>query len=188
MSRNLHHEVVSAPPKEFSNPIIKDRIEIIEDSASMLRFRTYLLPGGGQSAMHFHARIVERFQVITGALTVQVGKEELVLKAGASHAILPFVKHRFYNPSASVVVFEVEIANPQNMLRALQIMYGLANAGKTNEKGMPLKILHTAIGVHMMDAFAANIPYFIQKPGIVLLATLGKWFGVERKLLDQYCL
>ncbi|MEM6685971.1 MAG: cupin domain-containing protein [Bacteroidota bacterium] len=172
----------------FSNPIIKDRVEILEDTDQLLKFRTYLEAGGGQNELHYHASITETFTMIKGELCVKLATSEIVLKAGDVKTIPQFTHHMFYNKSDSEVVFDVEITHPQNMLKALQIMYGLTKDGKVTKKGIPKNISHTAIGIKMMDAFSPKIPHFIQKFGINTLAFLGKISGLEKKLLTKYTL
>ena len=53
---------------KFSNPIIKDEIEILEDTVQRLVFRTYLQPDGGQTKLHYHTRFTEKFKIIEGEL------------------------------------------------------------------------------------------------------------------------
>ncbi len=172
---------------EFSNPIIKDRIEVLKNSTSLLIFRTFLKPNGGQHELHYHTRLDEKFKVIKGTLNIMIGDRKMVLNAGDEQTIPPFTSHMFYNRSGEQVVFDVEVVNPQKMMNALQIMYGLTNDVKTNKKGLPNNILHTAIGLKMMDAFSPKVPYFIQKVGISTLATLGKIIGLEKQLVEKYC-
>jgi quercetin dioxygenase-like cupin family protein len=172
--------------KTFSNPILKDRVKVLEDAENLLKFRTYLEVGGGQNELHYHTLITETFTISKGELCVKLGMTEVLLKAGDSKTILPYTHHMFYNKSDSEVIFEVEVSNPGKMLQALQIMYGLTRDRKTTQTGMPKNILHTAIGIQMMDAFSPKIPHFFQKIGINTLAFLGKILGIKKKLLQKY--
>ena len=171
---------------EFSNPILKDRIEVLEHSEDVLLFRTFLEPNGGQTTLHYHSRLHEKFKIIEGELNVMVNDDEVTLRLGDEQMITPFTRHKFYNKSTEKVVFDVEIAVPRRMLQALQIMYGLVEDGKTNKEGLPKNILHTAIGINMMDAFSPKIPYFLQKIGISILAGLGRLLGIEKMLIKKY--
>ncbi len=172
---------------EFSNAILKDRIQIIEDSEYKLTFRTYLEPDGGQYELHYHTKLNEKFKIIQGELNVIINNEEKTLIAEDEQTITNFTNHRFYNASGKQVIFDVEVLNPKRMISALQIMYGLVEDGKTNAKGLPNNIFHTAIGLQMMDAFSPKIPYFIQKFGISILAILGRILGIKKKLIKKYC-
>ncbi|CAL2077897.1 cupin domain-containing protein [Tenacibaculum sp. 190524A02b] len=171
---------------EFSNSVIKDRIEVIENSKHILRFRTFLEKGGGQNQLHYHTKINETFKVVQGELSVVLNKKESILKAGSSYTIPASTAHMFYNNSNEQVIFDVEILNPQKMIHGLKIMYGLANEGKINKEGLPKNIFYLTIALHMMDTFSPRIPYFIQKSGILILASLGKVLGIEKRLIEKY--
>lgn len=172
---------------EFSNPIIKDRIEILESSEHKLIFRTFLESGGGQNELHYHTKTNETFSVISGELNVIINDKELLLKEGNTYTIPPRTNHMFFNKSDNEVVFDVEILHPKKMITALRIFYGLTGDSKTNSDGLPNNIFHTAIGLHMMDAFSPKVPFILQKVGITTLAILGKILGVEKSLIKKYC-
>ena len=171
----------------FSNPILKDRIKILKETENQLIFRTYLEPTGGQSKLHFHTKIIEKFQVIQGELTVLLDKDENVFRTNESQLIAPLTSHRFYNKSNEEVVFDVEITHPGRMKHALQIMYGLAEDGKTNKAGLPKNLFHLAIGLNMMDAYSPDFSQKLQHFAIKTLADLGKAMGMEKKLMEKYC-
>lgn len=172
---------------EFSNSIIKDRIVIIEDSKYKLIFRVFLESGGGQNQLHYHSKINETFKIVKGELNIVIDSNEKILITGDEYAILSYTSHMFYNKSDKQVIFDVEIKNPQKIIKALQIMYGLTNDKKTNKEGLPNNIFHTAIGLNLMDAFSPKIPFIIQKIGISFFYILGKIFGIEKQLIKKYC-
>lgn len=171
----------------FSNPILKDRIQILKDIQDRLVFRTYLAPNGGQTELHYHTAFTEKFEVIKGMLCVFLDQELKVFNANESQMILPNTAHRFYNNTDEEVIFDVEIINPGKMKYALQIMYGLAKDGKTNKVGLPLNVFHLAIGLSMMNAYSPNFPQVFQYIALSFLARLGKFIGVEKKLMEKYC-
>ncbi|WP_107037759.1 cupin domain-containing protein [Brumimicrobium mesophilum] len=172
---------------EFSNPIIKDRLRIIENSKYKLIFRTFLESGGGQNQLHYHSKINETFKIIQGELNIIINNEEKILRTGDEYSILPYTNHMFYNKSDKQVVFDVEIKSPNKMMNALQIMYGLSSDEKTNKEGLPNNIFHTAIGLNLMDAFSPKIPFIVQKTGISFFYNLGKILGIEKQLINKYC-
>ncbi len=171
----------------FSNSILRDEIEILEDSENILRFRTYLAPNSGQNKLHFHSKIEEHFSIKKGSLVTYINGQKKVLKEGDQATISPFTNHRFFNTSQQTSIFEVTVLNPEKLKKGLQIMYGLANDGKTNIQGLPRNVLHAAIGLKMLNAFASNIPYLLQVAGITTLVFIGNFFGIEKKLSVKYC-
>ena len=106
---------------------------------------------------------------------------------GDQALILPLESHRFYNTSKQIVIFEVEVTDPKELKNALQLMYGLAKTDRVYKNGLHKNILHTAIGLHMMDAYTPGIPLPLQKIGISILAYMGRIFGIEKKLMKAYC-
>jgi len=173
---------------EFSNSIIKNRIEILENTALKLVFRTFLEPNGGQNQLHYHSKLNETFKVVEGELTLFIDKTEKKLACGETYCILHKTNHMFLNTSQKQVIFDVEIINPKKIINALQIIYGLANNGKTTKHGLPKNIFHIAICLNMMDTFSPKVPYVIQKYGFLAIASIGRIFKIEKRLVDRYCL
>lgn len=172
---------------KFSNPIIKDEIEVLYESEEKLIFKTFLEPKGGQTRCHYHTKITEKFRVIEGELSVILNNNERVLKCNDEVIIKKGDTHYFFNKSAEKVVFEVEILPSKQIKKALQILYGLAKDGKVYKSGLPINIFYMAIGLNMMDAYTPNVPRFIQKGSILTLATIGKIIGLEKKIILLYC-
>ena len=175
------------PNKRFYNPIIKDEIEILLESKHKLVFRTYLQPNGGQSGLHYHTNITETFKIIQGSLNIFHNGKERVLKTNDELSIKKFESHKFFNKTNDVVIFEVEINDPKEIMKGLQIIYGLANDRKVYKNGLPKNILYTAIAINKMDAYIPNVPLFVQKVGISILALVGKITGLESRLVSIYC-
>lgn len=139
----------------FENPKIKDKITVIErpqdtNNTHML-LEVELQPNGGNS-LHYHTSFSEEFIPLEGPLGVQLDKQELTLIPGQS-AVVPIGQHhRFFNNSQKTVRFLVKIV-PANegFLRSLQIAYGLAGDGLTNETGVPKKLNHLSILLDQSD-------------------------------------
>jgi mannose-6-phosphate isomerase-like protein (cupin superfamily) len=171
----------------FSNPILKDRIEILKDTDNILIFRTFLEPNGGQTGLHYHTKFSEKFRIAKGELSVFLGKEKKVFKANESLIIEQFTSHKFFNTSHEEVIFDVEIINPKKMKYALQIIYGIAKEGKINNLGLPRNVFHLAIGLDMMNAYSPDFPHIMQFIAIKTLSGFGKMVGIEKELLKRYC-
>ncbi|WP_108869005.1 cupin domain-containing protein [Aquimarina aquimarini] len=178
---------MSVGNNRFSNPIIKDEIEVLNESKEKLIFKTFLKPNGGQSRLHYHTKITEKFKIIEGELHVILNNDKRILKPNNEVLIKEFDTHQFYNKSDKNVVFEVEITPARHIKKALQIIYGLAKDGKVYKSGMPKNIFYMAIGLNMMDAYIPEAPRIIQKLGISILAAIGRIIGLEKKLMLQYC-
>jgi len=151
-----------------------------------LIFNTYLQPKGGQTNRHYHTKLTEEFCVLEGELFLTLNQKNLTLKKGEVITIHPYDVHKFTNTTNKTVIFKVEVYPSGQISKGLQIIYGLANSGKTLKNGLPHNIFNIAISLNMMDAYIPNVPLGIQKTGIQLLAFLGKILGIEKKLIRQF--
>ena len=123
--------------REIRNPIVKDKIaflQIASETDNKLTWISVELAPEGKNDLHYHDNFEETFIAVEGTLGVTFGKEELLLQPGESKTIPIGVLHRFYNPNDHPILFEVKI-NPssRNFEEFLQILYGLARDGKTNQ-------------------------------------------------------
>ena len=172
---------------KFSNPIIKDEIEIQSNSGGELVFTTLVKPGGKQAGVHYHTKITEVFTIISGELNVNVNKVPMILKKGQTLVIRPFDRHQFLNESSKDVLFKVQVTAAGDMQMGLQIIYGLANDKKVFKNGLPKNSYQAAIAIKMMDAFIPGVPLIIQKTGINVIAFIGSVIGVKKRLIARYC-
>ncbi|MBU2062523.1 MAG: cupin domain-containing protein [Bacteroidetes bacterium] len=178
---------MTAATLKFSNPVIKDEIEILFESKEKLVFRTVVKPSGGQAGVHYHTKITEEFKIISGELMVNLNGKKLTLKSEDHYVIKPFDRHQFLNESKNDVVFEVMVSPSMDIKRGLQVIYGLATEDKVYKNGLPKNLLSAAIAIQMMDAYVPKIPLSIQKIGIGVLAFLGRKTAVQKKLISRYC-
>src|SRR3954462_10282208 len=94
------------------SPVQKDRATFLTTSrgsgGELTLIEIELAPGGGNS-LHYHTAFTEHFLVQSGRLGVQIGHETRMLDAGQS-ALVPLREHhRFFNSTADVSVFHVEL-------------------------------------------------------------------------------
>lgn len=180
---------VTAPPRIY-NPIQKDYATFLETGASTGGKRTLieieLAPGGGNKP-HYHKAFAERFEVLEGALQVQLGNEKRILQPGQSVTASPNTLHCFGNPTSQTTRFLVELRpGHTGFEQALQIGYGLAADGKTNRESLPTNIYHLAVLFALSDSMAAG-PFALLTPVFRLLAARARRLGIEQELIEKYC-
>ena len=175
----------------ISNPIIKDKVTFVKTAAEtngQLTWITIELAPKGGNELHYHENFTETFEPIKGELGLTLGKEELILKEGESKTVPKNAIHRFYNPNDFPIEFHVKIEpGSRNLEEFLQIIYGLAQDGKTNKKSIPTNLW--TLGA--LSGISETSP-----PKNTLLAQLrfiGKWLekqaekkGVLTKLRNKY--
>jgi quercetin dioxygenase-like cupin family protein len=95
-------------------------------------------PGGAVAGEHVHPAMQERFRVIAGTLCAKLDGVERTLEAGAEVTVPAGMRHDWWNAGDTDAGVLVELSPPEPRFEALiATLFGLANAGKTNSKGLP---------------------------------------------------
>ena len=70
----------------------------------------------------------------------------------------------------------------------LYIIHGLAGEGKVNEKGVPRNFVHACLVATMSDTWVGSRWVRLLGGALVVkgVAGLGRRWGVERRLVEQY--
>jgi quercetin dioxygenase-like cupin family protein len=174
------------------NPIFKDTVTFIktaaESNGQVSEMELTLMPGGN-NPLHYHMSYSETFTAIDGEVGVGLGKmKKKILKPGNSYIVEPYTHHYFFNPTDREIKFKTEIKpGHEGFENSLRILYGLAEDGLTNKKGIPKSIQHKAIVACMSDM---NLPGFFTLifPVLKCIAKKAKVSGAEQRLIDIYCI
>ena len=116
-------------------------------------------PHGAVVGEHIHPRIRERFYVISGRLGTRLGGAESTLAAGQEGVAPAGTPHDWWNAGQddAQVLIEITPIDPRFELMIGQL-FGLANAGKTNAKGMPGLLQLALIGQEFQDVVRFTSP------------------------------
>ena len=175
--------------RRIYSPVQRDAaifLETAEESGGQRSlFEIELAPGGGNAA-HSHLTYAERFTAVEGELTVHVGGLEHSLKPGDEASAAPGVMHRFSNETDELVRFHVELTpGHRGFEQALQIGYGLAEDGLTNDRGIPKNLVYAGVLMDMGEMRVAG-PLRLLVPVFKLLARWGRRRGVDAALVERY--
>jgi quercetin dioxygenase-like cupin family protein len=176
--------------RRFYHPLQKDYVTFLETSAETGGARTLLevelAPGGGNGT-HYHRSFSERFEVVSGELSVEVNGQTYVLRPGESATAEIGDHHRFFNASDEDVVFRVELS-PGNVgfERGLQIVYGMAEAGDLTQGGLPRSLGELALILELTETGMPG-PLRLMNPVAGALARRARRKGVEADLVARYC-
>jgi mannose-6-phosphate isomerase-like protein (cupin superfamily) len=172
----------------FVNPVIGDKATLIrsadETKGEYTLFQIEVAPGGGNS-LHIHETYTERFEVVQGELSLQLGKESHVLRKGESLLIPKKAFHCFTNRSSEPVKFKVEFRPAQpGFEKAIAIAYGLAADGLVNKKSIPYNFSYLAILV----AMSGTLPTGLAR----MFTPMFRWVAnhsrkTEAALVNKYC-
>ncbi|ALI98698.1 cupin domain-containing protein [Rufibacter tibetensis] len=182
--------LVSSLPRTLTNPLIKDKVTFLKTAAetdgAYTLVEVELAPGGG-NGLHYHVDYIEIFEVVEGTLGIQCGKEDLHLQPGEVATAPAKTVHRFYNPSQQErVVFQTTIKPARHFEEMLRIAYGLANDGKTNQKGIPTSIWYLALLFEKGESYIPGIPLWLQRGIVKVLARIARYRGMDQHLHKYY--
>ncbi len=169
----------------IQNPVTGERIVFRETShetgGRRVVFDTYVTPGGFVAATHLHPYQVELFEVIAGRLGMQLAGATLELTPDhAQLSVLNGTPHHFWNAGQEVVHFRTEIRPALQFESLLATMFALAEAGKTNHKGMPNPLRLAVIAQAHFDTVRLPFPpVFVQRLGLTFRAAFGRLLGYQ---------
>lgn len=130
---------------------------------------------------HIHPKSYERFEVLSGAVTLKSGRDRSVVETGQQASVPPGASHTWHNHTDHPAVVRVEMDPGLTMALFLDEWYELARDGRLNSKG-DLGLLHTAVLFypHINNGLMAvpGVPLRIQPTLMRTLAWLGRRLGV----------
>lgn len=129
---------------------------------------------------HVNPKVEEFFEVLVGEYEVAIEGEAHRLTEGEGITIPRGVPHEHYNPSDRPSRIRYEARPACGMDEALESVFTLAQAGRTNEQGLP-NILQLAV---IQDAYpgtfySTDLPVGVQKALFKILAPIGRLAGYE---------
>jgi quercetin dioxygenase-like cupin family protein len=146
-------------------------------------------PGGAVAGEHVHPRVQERFQVLAGTLGTKVDGVERTLKAGADVTVPPGTRHDWWNAGDSDAGVLVELspaAEGPRFEAMIATVFGLANAGRTNAKGLPHPLQLALIAREFADVIQfSRPPASVQAVLFSVLAAVGRRRGY-RGIYPEY--
>lgn len=150
-----------------TNRVTGEQITFLETAKDTneeyLLIEVALPPFGKGPPLHIHDRFEEEFEVITGMLTVTLGKTKHLLVAG-DRCVAPLkTPHTFTNEHEDHVVFRVRLTPPSKFEQSVRIHYGLMDDGLTDEKGNPKSLAYTALVLSLQDTLIVGIPFWVQR-------------------------
>lgn len=141
-------------------------------------------PHGAVAGEHVHARITERFVVIAGVLGTRIDGVERELRAGEEATVAPGTPHDWWNGGEDEASVIVEVDGPDEQALRFEAMiatiFGLANDGRTNSKGMPSPLQLALLAREFDDVITfTSPPRALQRPLFAVLGLLGRMRGLQ---------
>jgi quercetin dioxygenase-like cupin family protein len=166
----------------IEDPITKQRVTFLKTArdtyGELLRFEVRMA-SGGFIHRHMHPVQQERVEVVSGTLRFRIRGRERSLATGETLVVNPGEAHEVHNECGEDAVFVVEVSPALKTERGLEVIFGLAKEGKTNQNGRPENVLQRGIIAHdfMNEVALPGIPLIVQKAVVAPLAALGQLLG-----------
>ena len=166
------------------NPVTGELIQFLKTSADTngeyVEIEVVVEPNGFVAAAHVHPYQTERFTIVSGAVTFRAGDREFTALPGEEVVVEPGTPHKFWNEGAEDARFRCKVSPALTFEALIETMFGLANDGKTNKKGLPNPLRLAVIAKAHFDVVRLpSPPAWLQKSGLALGAPLGRLFGYE---------
>ena len=135
-------------------------------------------PDGFVAAAHLHPSQKERFEIIEGTLGFKVGKETVTAGTGERLTVPAGTPHAFWNAGEGEARFRCTISPALGFESLLETMFGLAEDGLTNRKGLPNPLRLAVIAHAHRDVVLLPFPpRWMQLAGLAVGAPLGRLLG-----------
>ena len=165
----------------IENPITGERVVVrvgTEDSGGqLLEVDTYIRPGGAVTGEHVHPAIEESFTVVRGRVGFRIDGRESIAQLNQRLRVPAGAAHDWWNAGEEEAHVIVEIRPGARFEEMARNLFGLAQDGKTNSKGMP-NLLQAAIFAREFS----DVLYFTKPPLVVQRLLFGVLAAIARVL------
>jgi quercetin dioxygenase-like cupin family protein len=154
-----------------------------ETAGALVEVEVFYQPTSLAPPAHSHPRQMERFEVRSGSITVRIDGLIHVYHEGETFCIPAGVVHEMWNGSGTEAHLLWQTQPALHSEDFFEIMWGLAQAGKTNRAGIPGLLQLAVILQHYRQEFRPARPTLpVQNIVFFLLAPLGRLCGYHTTL------
>ncbi len=166
----------------IENPVTGERLVFTRTAAETegeyVRFECFVKPSGFVAAPHVHPFQEERFEVLDGSVSFRIDGQMLTASPGEVVLVAAGRKHQFWNAGDEEVRFACEVRPALRFEQLIETMFSLAQAGKTNKKGMPNPLRLAVIAQEHFDTVRLPFPpVWMQRIGLTVGAPVGRLLG-----------
>lgn len=177
---------------QIVNPVLGMKLHFHHDPeappGTRLGIEYRVAPGGAREMVaHFHPRLAESFQVLSGEGSYRLGRDILPVTAGQTVELPAGVPHIHpWNTGREELHFIQTIHSPRPAVEAMQrvetifrSLAAMARDGKVNRQGLPRNPLHAAVIIQGLqpETYLEGLPAGAQSVLVGGLAWLGKLLG-----------
>jgi quercetin dioxygenase-like cupin family protein len=174
----------------YENPVTGERAVVRvgtdQTSGERLVVDLFVSPGGRVAAEHYHPHLREQFTIVSGRVGVSINGRHSIAQPGQSFEVAEGVVHDWWNAGDDEAHVIVEVQPAARFEAMIRNAFGLAQDGKTDNKGMP--------GLLQLSVFAREFddvirftrpPRIVQRTLFAALTPLARLAGY-RGCYDDY--
>ena len=168
----------------IENPVTGERVVVrvgTEDSGGgLLAVDVYVRPGGAVTGEHVHPAIEETFTVVRGRVGFRLDGRESIARVGQRLHVPAGTAHDWWNAGNKEAHIEVEIRPGARFEEMALNLFGLAQDGKTNAKGMPNPLQAAIFAREFSDVlYFTRPPLWVQRTLFGALAAIARALGYK---------
>ena len=172
------------PDDTIENPVAGERVTFLkrarDTDGEFVRLEVVAEPGAIGPPEHVHEHQEEYFSVQAGTLAGSVDGEPFRLSAGEELTVWPGTPHTWGNGGDDELRVLIEVRPARRFEEVLEVFYGLARDGKTDDEGLPNLLQLAVIGQeYWEDNHVTSPPPLVQKAMFAVLAPIGRLLGYK---------
>jgi quercetin dioxygenase-like cupin family protein len=125
----------------YENPVTGERVVVRsrtpDADGGRLVVDLHLRPGAAVAGEHYHPGVYETFAVVRGRVGFRLDGQERVAGPGDAVSVPAGVPHDWWNAGPGDALVRVEVAPAARFEQMILNLFGLAQDGRVNRKGMP---------------------------------------------------
>ena len=166
----------------FENPVTGERgvvrVGTEESGGELLVSDLYVRPGGAVTGEHVHPAIEEYFTVVRGRVAFRLNGRQTIATLGQRLHVPAGTVHDWWNAGEEEAHIVVEILPGVRFEKMIVNLFGLAQDGKINAKGMPNLLQASLFAKEFEDVlYFTKPPRTIQKILFAILAPIARLLG-----------
>jgi quercetin dioxygenase-like cupin family protein len=146
-------------------------------------YEVHLPPRRPGPPLHYHTDFIETFTVRQGQLDIYLDKDQkhVLLLPGKNATAQLRQLHRFANEHDEPAIFTIETKPAGGVVKAFQLVYGIANDGGTAKDGLPRNPIARLVFIKTAQGYLPGIPRTLQKLVFACAALLARITGLEKR-------
>lgn len=166
----------------YDNPVTGERFVIRlgthETGGERLIVDIYVRPGGAVAVEHIHPTLDETFTILKGRVGIAIGGESSIAEPGRRFQVPRGTAHNWWNAGDEEAHLMVEITPAARFEAMIRNLFGLAQDGRTDRKGMP-NLLQLALLAREFEDVAQLVrpPRLVQRALFAVLAPIARLKG-----------